>query len=93
MIVIKERPNQFKPVQAHQTSSGRPDMIKRGKLERIENLDQKRAANDIYFRVLVWTDAGWQNLLLTKHQVDTAMDRAKKNPEDETQPSWLDKII
>ena len=68
-------------------------MIKRGRLERIDNLDQKQAANDMYFRVLVWTDAGWRNLLLTKHQVDTALDRAKKNPEDETQPGWLDKII
>ena len=68
-------------------------MIKRGTLQRIKNLDPKRSANEIYFRVLVWTGAGWQNLLLTKHQVDTSIDRATKNPEDEIQPSWLDKRI
>ena len=30
-------------------------MIKRGTLQRIKNLDPKRSANEIYFRVLVWT--------------------------------------
>ena len=68
-------------------------MLKRGKLEQVENLDAKRSSNDIYFRVLVWTNAGHQNLLLTKHQLDVAIDRATKNPEDEIQPSWLDKLI
>lgn len=68
-------------------------MIKRGKLERIDNLDAKQNSNALYYRVLVWSDAGWQNLLLTKHEVDTAIYRADKNPEDETQPGWLDKII
>jgi len=68
-------------------------MLKRGKLEQIENLDAKRSSNDIYFRVLVWTGMSYQNLLLTKHQLDVAMDRATKNPEDEIQPGWLDKLI
>lgn len=68
-------------------------MLKRGKLEQVKNLDAKRSSNDIYFRVLVWTDAGYQNLLLTKHQLDVALDRATKNPEDEIQPGWLDKLI
>ncbi len=68
-------------------------MLKRGKLEQVKNLDAKRSSNDIYFRVLVWTNAGYQNLLLTKHQLDVATDRATKNPEDEIQPGWLDKLI
>ena len=68
-------------------------MLKRGKLEQIKNLDAKRSSNDIYFRVLVWTGMSYQNLLLTKHQLDVAMDRASKNPEDEIQPGWLDKLI
>jgi hypothetical protein len=68
-------------------------MLKRGKLEQVENLDAKRSSNDIYFRVLVWTGMSYQNLLLTKHQLDVAMDRATKNPEDEIQPGWLDKLI
>ena len=68
-------------------------MLKRGKLEQVKNLDAKRSSNDIYFRVLVWTDAGYQNLLLTKHQLDVAIERATKNPEDEIQPGWLDKLI
>ena len=67
-------------------------MLKRGKLEQIKNLDAKRRSNDIYFRVLVWTGMSYQNLLLTKHQLDVAMDRASKNPEDEIQPGWLDKL-
>ncbi len=68
-------------------------MLKRGKLEQVENLDAKRSSNDIYFRVLVWTGMSYQNLLLTKHQLDVAIDRATKNPEDEIQPGWLDKLI
>ncbi len=68
-------------------------MLKRGKLEQVKNLDAKRSSNDIYFRVLVWTGMSYQNLLLTKHQLDVAMDRATKNPEDEIQPGWLDKLI
>jgi hypothetical protein len=68
-------------------------MLKRGKLEQVKNLDAKRSSNDIYFRVLVWTGMSYQNLLLTKHQLDVAMDRASKNPEDEIQPGWLDKLI
>ena len=68
-------------------------MIRRGSLQSIKNLDPKPGANPIYFRVLVHTEAGWKNLLLTKEQVDVALDRAEKNPEDEIQPSWLDKII
>ncbi len=68
-------------------------MLKRGKLERIKNLDAKRSSHDIYFRVLVWTGMSYQNLLLTKHQLDVSIDRATKNPEDEIQPGWLDKLI
>ena len=68
-------------------------MLRRGKLEQIKNLDAKRSADAIYFRVLVFTEAGWKNLLLTKEQVDVALERAEKNPEDELQPSWLDKIL
>ena len=67
--------------------------IKRGRLELIKNLDAKRSSDDLYYRVLVHTEGGWKNLLLTKEQVDVALDRASKNPEDEIQPSWLDKII
>ena len=67
--------------------------VKRGRLELIKNLDAKRSSDDLYYRVLVHTEGGWKNLLLTKEQVDVALDRASKNPEDEIQPSWLDKII
>ena len=67
--------------------------LKRGRLELITNLDAKVNSNDLYYRVLVHTVAGWKNLLLTHHQVDVAMERAEKNPEDEIQPSWLDKIL
>ena len=68
-------------------------MLRRGKLEQIKNLDAKRSAEEIYFRVLVWTGTGYENLLLTKNQLDVSLDRAEKNPEDEIQPSWLDKLI
>lgn len=68
-------------------------MLRRGKLEQIKNLDAKRSADDVYFRVLVFTEVGWRNLLLTKEQVDVALRRAEKNPEDELQPSWLDKLL
>tara|TARA_R110002096_G_scaffold23556_7_gene74964 strand:- start:1405 stop:1614 length:210 start_codon:yes stop_codon:yes gene_type:complete len=68
-------------------------MLKRGRLELINNLDAKQNSNNIYFRVLVKTEDGWKNLMLTKSQVDVALDRACKNPEDEIQPTWLDKLI
>ena len=68
-------------------------IIKRGRLELIKNLDAKRSSNELYYRVLVHTEGGWKNLLLTHNQVDVAMERAEKNPEDEIQPSWLDKLI
>jgi hypothetical protein len=35
-------------------------MLKRGKLEQVENLDAKRSSNDIYFRVLVWTGMSYR---------------------------------
>ena len=38
-------------------------MIKRGTLQRIKNLDPKRSANEIYFRVLVPRDAPLRNSL------------------------------
>tara|TARA_Y100001937_G_scaffold27551_1_gene39653 strand:+ start:1299 stop:1505 length:207 start_codon:yes stop_codon:yes gene_type:complete len=68
-------------------------MLKRGKLEKIENLDAKKGSSGVYFRVLVWKGDGYQNLLLTKNQLEVAIDRATKNPEDEIQPGWLDKLI
>jgi hypothetical protein len=68
-------------------------MLKRGRLELINNLDAKQNSNSVYFRVLVKTEEGWENLLMTKSQVDVALKRARNNPEDEIQPGWLDKLI
>tara|TARA_R110000751_G_scaffold144302_1_gene247881 strand:+ start:354 stop:572 length:219 start_codon:yes stop_codon:yes gene_type:complete len=70
-------------------------LLNRGRLELVENLDRKDSANAQYLRVLVWdVDAHkYRTLILTANQVAVATGRTIKNPEDEIQPSWLDKII
>lgn len=70
-------------------------VINRGRLETIPNLDAKQGSNQTYRRVLVWNvdTKQWTNLLLTEAQVLVAIERAIQNPEDETQPTWLDKLI
>ena len=69
-------------------------MLKTGKLQRVENLDQKFGAADNYHAVLVVNKAGLhETLLLTDLELAAARYRVKMNPEDELRPNWLDKLL
>lgn len=69
-------------------------MLKTGKLQRVENLDQKFGAADNYHAVLVVNRAGMhETLLLTDLELAAARYRVKMNPEDELRPNWLDRLL
>ena len=57
--------------------------VKQGKIIEVENTDRKFGANENYYAI--WTENSKKKelcLLFTKHQLLTAKERAKKNPED-----------
>ena len=69
-------------------------MIQTGKLEKVQNLDQKLGADDEYFRALVVSPAGQhETLLFTDSEIASARYRAKMNPEDEILPRWCDRLL
>jgi len=69
--------------------------MKLGRLNYIYNLDKHQAANKGYYRALVFdaVERRYENLIITDGEMKKIRARALKNPEDATQPSWLDMII
>ena len=69
--------------------------MKLGKLNYIYNLDKHHAANKGYYRALVYdaVEGKYENLMITDGEMKKIRERANKNPEDITQPSWFDRII
>ena len=69
--------------------------MKLGKLNYIFNLDKHHAANKGYYRVLVFdsVERRYENLVITDSEMKKIRDRANKNPEDLTQPTWFDQLI
>ena len=69
--------------------------MKLGKLNYIFNLDKHHAANKGYYRVLVFdsVERRYENLVITDSEMKKIRDRANKNPEDLTQPTWFDQFI
>ena len=65
-----------------------------GKIIRSKNLDQKITASAFYYRLLVLnSDNQFETLLLTENELVRIRGRVKKNPEDEIQPSWFDRLV
>jgi hypothetical protein len=61
-----------------------------GDLQLVDNLGKKPAAADRYNHIRIqFPDGSERHLLLTDHQVKVALDRARKNPEDLPEVSWL----
>ena len=69
--------------------------MKLGKLNYIFNLDKHHAANKGYYRVLVFdsVERRYENLVITDSEMKKIRERANKNPEDLTQPTWFDQFI
>jgi hypothetical protein len=69
--------------------------MKLGKLNYIFNLDKHHAANKGYYRVLVFdsVERRYENLVITDSEMKKIRERANKNPEDLTQPTWFDQLI
>lgn len=66
--------------------------------EEVENLEKHRLANSTYFPCYIKvSEDSTVPALFTKHELDNAMTRAKKNPEDigeyEDDSSWLANIF
>jgi len=68
--------------------------MKRGLLELKSNLDKKNAADSWYFSILVKNASGeYETLLFTQEDLTRSRERTRLNPEDETKPTWLDKLL
>ena len=69
--------------------------MKLGKLNYIYNLDKHHAANRGYYYALVYdaVERKYENLMITDGEMKKIRERARKNPEDTTKPSWFDKFI
>ena len=69
--------------------------MKLGKLNYIYNLDKHHAANRGYYYALVYdaVERKYENLMITDCEMKKIRERARKNPEDTTKPSWFDKFI
>jgi len=67
--------------------------------EEVENLEQHRLANATYFPCYINTkDDTVAPALFTERELQVAMDRARKNPEDitsqyEEEKTWLESIF
>jgi len=68
--------------------------MKRGLLERKSNLDKKATANPWYISILVKNAEGnYETLLFTEEDLTRSRERTRLNPEDETTPTLLDKLV
>tara|TARA_Y100001973_G_scaffold99147_1_gene157916 strand:+ start:8656 stop:8871 length:216 start_codon:yes stop_codon:yes gene_type:complete len=64
-----------------------------GKATPVENKDKADRADSRYMRIVVFFNGGYKNLLLTDSDWSRVIERAEKNPEDCTQPSWWQKLL
>jgi len=64
-----------------------------GKVVEVTNQLKKKGANEVYEAVLLKNEAGIHPFLFTKVELDVAYSRARKNPEDVIQQSFISKII
>ena len=68
--------------------------MKLGHLAKVQNLDRRFGAHRAYHGVLVVDEKGqFETLMLTDADLKRSRERAAKNPEDEIQPTWKDKLL
>ena len=64
--------------------------VRMGKLIRVVNKGRKAGANLTYLLTKIQDENGYEfYALFTDHQIDVALARAEKNPEDVVQTTWL----
>jgi hypothetical protein len=64
-----------------------------GKVVEVTNQLKKKGANEMYEAVLLKNEAGVHPFLFTKVELDVAYARARKNPEDIIEQSFISKIL
>ena len=75
--------------QGNETSAGRI-----GDAIRVKNQESKTSANEDYLYTRIQLEDGEElELLFTDEQITTAIERAKKNPEDLPEINWLRDLL